>query len=65
MLGHKSVGSHSIGHKSIGHSGVGHKSQPHSQAPVTMQLKQNPEIVNTFNSSSSHREPIKNYIKKF
>lgn len=65
MIGHKSIGSHSIGHKALAHGGVGHKIQPHSKSIGVMKVEKEPEIHNTFNSSKTQQQPIKNYIRKF
>ena len=65
MLGHKFVGNHFVGHKSLAHGGVGHKFQPHSKSPAVLQLHKEPDIHNTFNNQNTHKEPIKNYIRKF
>jgi dihydroorotate dehydrogenase len=65
MHGHKIVGNHSVGHKSIALHGVGNKFQPQSKTPSTFKLHKEPEIVNTYNNQNTHKQPIKNFIKKF
>jgi hypothetical protein len=65
MLGHKSVGNHFVGQKSLGRGGLGNKTQPQSKLPATLQLNKEPDIHNTFNNQNTHKEPIKNFIRKF
>jgi len=65
MIGHKSVGTHSVGHKSLAHGTLGHKFQPYSKSPATMQLHKDPDIHNTFNNKNTQKEPIKNFVRKF
>lgn len=63
MLGIKFQVGRNLGHKTINIGGLGNKKEPINFLPAVITHSKNPEIINNFNNSISHRQPIKNYIK--
>lgn len=63
MLGSKFQFGRNLGQKTVSIGGLGHKREPTNFKPAVISQSPNPEIINTFNNSISHRQPIKNYIK--
>jgi len=64
MLGVKLQAGRNLGHKTLSIGGLGHKREPMNFKPAVIAQTPHPEIINNFNNSISHRQPIKNYINK-
>ena len=65
MLGNKLTPPNSrfLGHKYIAQYTLGNKREPKNLSSNLISQSKHPEIINNFNSSRSHQEPVIKYTK--
>ena len=64
MLGNKLIPSNrSLGNKYIAEYRIGIKREPKNLSPNIQIQSKYPEIINNFNTSRSHQEPVIKYAK--